>query len=343
MKRAQPYLFASLLVLSGGCTQVQAQIGLGHSLADGACLYMKENKIKVPDQFAVFKDGAKIVTSIFKNKKADEVQTPLCEINGPAGVLLASANYIDRATLNAAKGIDSIEKALGMKQTLTQLILELEKALEGENVAAQVDSEAIKATEIIGNRAKEIKAELAKYKDKYLGSEKFKKHVVDSQISLNAANYYQAQTALGIATFRKYWQNAGKQERSDLVSNNSSVGITSDFAENLPKRATSMVENITQAIKLASKINKSLDKSELKKQKAMIKEAGQAESKKAVEVARAIDKRTKSTFTLAKQEDSAQQSAQVQAKSDCNSAKNKITGLFGKMTGKEKSPDPDCL
>ena len=89
-------------------------------------------------------------------------------------------------------------------------------------------------------------------------------------------------------------------------------------------------------------INKSLDKSALKKQKNMIKKAQHAESKKAVEVARAIDQRTTSTFSLAKQEDNTKQTV-LADKSDCEPKKNMLTGLIGtvteKVTGQEQSAD----
>ncbi|HCB39835.1 MAG: hypothetical protein VXY23_09325 [Pseudomonadota bacterium] len=327
------------LALAAG-TPAWAKVNIFNTGLDGACLYMKENKIKIDYQDRMVNDLLDIAKKAWNVFKKDK--TPLCEINSPAGLLLASADYIDRATLNAAQGIDSIEKALGMKQTLSKIILELEKALEGENPAAQIDADVIKATEMIGSRAKEIEAELEKRKDKYLGSDEFRQHVVESQISLNAANYYQAQSALGVTTFRKYWMDADKQQRLDLVSANSAVGITSEFAENLPERATGMVENITSAIQLAMDINKSLDKSALKKQKNMIKKAQHAESKKAVEVARAIDQRTTSTFSLAKQEDNTKQTV-LADKSDCEPKKNMLTGLIGtvteKVTGQEQSAD----
>jgi hypothetical protein len=288
----------TFLVLAISTSACASKIpGIKHNLADGACLYMKENNFY--DEYAL-KYGQEVI-ELGKTilGRATKDKTPLCEIQSPAGVLLATANFIDQATLNAAKGVDAIERALGMKQTMENIIKELEQALSGENPAAQVNAKTVQASVTIGQRAKEIEGEINIRKADLKSSKELSRLIQESKLALYTANYYQAESAMGIRTFEQYWSKATSPARLQMIQMNSSQGITEELALSLPGQAKQMAENVVDTLTLAWRINKAMDSSSGEKSQREINKARREESKKATKIAKAIDARTTSTFAVA--------------------------------------------
>lgn len=288
----------TFLVLAISTSACASKIpGIKHNLADGACLYMKENNFY--DEYAL-KYGQEVI-ELGKTilGRATKDKTPLCEIQSPAGVLLATANFIDQATLNAAKGVDAIERALGMKQTMENIIKELEQALSGENPAAQVNAKTVQASVTIGQRAKEIEGEINIRKADLKSSKELSRLIQESKLALYTANYYQAESAMGIRTFEQYWSKATSPARLQMIQMNSSQGITEELALSLPGQAKQMAENVVDTLTLAWRINKVMDSSAGEKSQREINKARKEESKKATKIAQAIDARTTSTFAVA--------------------------------------------
>ena len=277
---------------------------VAHTMVDGACVYMKQNNIKVNVEHQFQDPTGGDLQSMFQegmNQARNWVdgKSPMCQIETPAAVLLVTADYIDRAALNAARGITHIEQAMGLKVTLTELIVELEKALSGEEPASQIDEERVRASEQIGARAREIEAELKKREGQFLGSEELRGYVVESQVALERSIYYQAESGLGVAIFKDFWGKASPAEREAMVLANEQVGITSEFAQALPTRGSTMLSNIVQATRLGSRINKTLDRKSVKQARKEIKAARKEEKATATAIAQAIDAKTEPGFVLA--------------------------------------------
>lgn len=287
----------------------QAQ-NVTHTFRDGACIYMKNNNIDIREAakrwmpaaprtgpVAIFVDTATNIAERFLDDVAtsveEEMDGPLCHINSGAGVLLATANFIDRSALHAAEGLGAIEEALGMKNTMVDFIKELVLALEGDDPAAQIDPKLLAYSEELGKRAAELREAIRKTKLDVETSEELQALVERSVGELQTATYFTAQSGLGISVFIDYWNDAGEQERTDLVLKNERVGVTSQFARDLPTRGSAMLTNVGKAVRLAREINDALSKEAVANAERAFKAEGNgARKREAIALAKAIDANT---------------------------------------------------
>lgn len=281
-----------------------------HTFRDGACVYMKNNDIEITEAairwmpatsrtgpFSGLVDTFSPMADNFLKNVAlsldDEIDGPLCHINSGAGILLATANFIDRSALHAAQGLGAIEEALGLKNTMVDFIKELVLALEGDDPAAQIDPKLLAYSEDLGNRAAELRKAIRRAKLDVETSAELQALVEQSVGELQTATYYSAQSGLGISVFVDYWDDAGAQERKDLVLKNERVGITSEFARDLPGRGGAMLANVGKAIRLAREINEALSKEAVENAEQAFKaEGSRARKQEAIELAEAIDAST---------------------------------------------------
>ncbi len=284
----------SLKLLAGACAAgvmalsapAQAQ-NLGDSLFDGACVGLK-NKFDIGGGSGV--EGEVMRRTIGFGRGVLEKRSVICSIDDPGVMLAATTDFINRTALHAAEGMSSVEKALNLENKSAAYVAQLEAALQGGDPQQQIDQDRLNATQKLGERAKEIRAELDKQEQSgYLTPEQ-RELVVAAQGELSRASYFLSQSFTGASSFGLMFSRMSTEEklRFSMPGSMEEKAVSESFLASAPARIADMGNNLRSVVDLGGKVEDSLSPDEIEELRKKIKGERKKSEKQAKKDAKSV-------------------------------------------------------
>lgn len=185
-------------------------------------------------------------------------ESPICAARTQEALVLLTGVMLDRAALAAAQGLDEVQVALSLKQTLVQQIEELKRAVGGLGTGGKGNASEVIITEITA-QATELSAELERRKAAGTLTPDVMSHLVTAQQSLHEVQYYGLNAIAGGNLIRQFIQSNGSKAALFAALDSPQIGFGSDFARRLPDRSKKLPPTFAGAITLRQGIGKVLD------------------------------------------------------------------------------------
>ena len=178
---------------------------------------------------------------------------PICAARSAEELLLLTGLMMDRAALSAARGVDSAQIALGRKRTLETKIAELERAVNG------LGSGNPSATEVvikeIAEESEELSTEIKRLRASNALDEEAQKKLAEAQRNLNEVTYYSVSAGAGGKLFTQFMKSGKSTTNLYAAMASPRVGFSSDFAQNMPERATKVPGTVKDTVDLKGTIS----------------------------------------------------------------------------------------
>jgi hypothetical protein len=240
--------------------------GSGRAAAENSCLFDKKLS------GGVAKEGLKMGVKLLKQGIGVN-ESPLCSLQTVPELLLVTTVYLGEAGLAVAYGIDKVEKALDLKQSLVKEIAALEAALTGHRLADQLVDRTVALSNNLGKATKAIEEELEKREREGYLTPEAKELIFAARKSLHRANYFQVQTLAGVTAVKQRYDVATRAEKASWVFH-PEVGITEDFLKKAPGRILQAGKNLGRSISLAKKIDRAGSRLDFKIAKKELRASG---------------------------------------------------------------------
>ncbi|MEM9168241.1 MAG: hypothetical protein AAGC56_01205 [Pseudomonadota bacterium] len=253
-------VLSAALAAAALSTAAQAQ-GVSGSFADAACVALKKEfsaettSGSVGEQLMV--NGSRRILGGFMRGRS-----PICQLDDPIDLMVATADYIDRTALTAAQGLLVTAEVLEIDLNIAADVAALEASLNAGDVEDKLDKDRVKVSESIAAAGETVQKELKRRADlednNFMTPEKVLK-LAEAQELISKASYFWAQSSVGVGSSTISMKRLEGSQRNAVFVNSLSGKEKrlppSFFVEALP-RASTMVKNLFDVVRLGGDLQR---------------------------------------------------------------------------------------